>query len=64
MRQAGQRQRFTPEPLETRLVTELAERAAQEHLDGDRAIEPGIVRLPDFAHSTGADALDELVSPE
>ena len=35
--------------------------AAQEHLDGDGAVEPGVVRLPDLAHPAGADALDQPV---
>jgi len=42
----------------------MAECAAQEHLDGDVAIEIVIVCLPHFAHAAFADQLEKAVSPK
>ena len=59
--EAGQGQRLAAKSLAGHRV---AQRAAQEHLDGDDPVQVGVVRLPDLAHPALADALDEPVSAE
>lgn len=44
---------FAAEPVTARLVSQSAR---VEELDGDFAIEVGIVRAPDFAHAAGTEA--------
>src|SRR4051812_35866655 len=58
MGEAGKDQRLTAKTFAGKRV---APRAAQEHLDGDDAIQVGIMRLPYLAHTTLADGLDQAV---
>ncbi len=61
MRQPGERQSLTPESLAA-VVAEGPERAAQQHLHCDHAIEPGVVCLPHFAHASGADPFEQPIA--
>src|SRR5262245_27743818 len=62
MRQPGERQGLTPESLAAGVVAEGRERAAQQHLDSDDAIEPAVVCLPHFAHASGADSFEQPIA--
>ena len=64
MRQPGERQGLTPESLVAGVVAERPECPAQQHLDGDDAIEPGVVGLPHFAHPAGADPFEQPIATQ
>ena len=64
MRKPGEHQGLTPEPLASGVIAERPERPAQQHLDGDDAIEPGVVRLPHFAHSSRADPFEQPIATQ
>jgi hypothetical protein len=61
MGEARERQCFAAEPLAAGRV---GRRVAVQHLNGNRAIEPIVVRLPDLAHPASADALAQPVPTE
>ncbi len=57
----GDRLRLALEPLAPLLVLSEAD---GEQLDGDAAVEAGVLPPPDLAHSAGADRRRQLVGPE
>ena len=61
VRETGEHQRLAAKSLAGGRIDQ---RAAQEHLDGDDAVQVGVVRLPHLAHAARADALDEPVTSE
>ena len=61
MRQPRQDECLAAKPLAPGCV---AERAAQEHLDGDVAVEVVIVSFPDRAHAALTDQLEKAVSAQ
>jgi hypothetical protein len=64
MRQPGECQGLTSESLAADIVAGRPERAAQQHLDGDDAIEPPVVCLPHFAHGSGADPFEQPIATQ
>ena len=61
MVQPGDGLRFA---LEALLHFEVLGKVRREHLDGHRAVQPGIGRLVYLAHAAGADRRNDLVGPE
>jgi len=61
MREPRQNQRFTPEALAGRSVSDAA---VQQQLDGDVAIQIVVVRLPHFSHSAFANSLEQAIAAE
>jgi hypothetical protein len=59
--QAGKYESFAPKPFAQRGVRE---RAGQQQLDSDVALEVVVMRLPNLAHPALADRLDESVTAE
>ena len=61
MREGGDRLRLAFEPL-----ARLGRRGqpARQHLDGDGPVEPGVERLVDLAHSSGADQAEDPIPAE
>ena len=61
MIQRGQHLRFA---LEARHVLLVIREGRGQHLDGDVAIELGVVRAVHLAHAAGAEGCHDLVGPE